>query len=383
MRLRLTYLSMDSLSEGVGYSQVFHYVVRLGRLGLAVELHTFEKSSASPELARRLSDAGVVWHPHRFGRLGALGGLFRVLRGAWLVRRAELLHARTDLAAACAVLARPRSWVWDMRSFWREQRVALGGLQPDSLEARVLARVERWAAERSRAIVVLAKAALPVLRERFGNSIEQKTHVIPTCVDLESFKLGPPPVATPIRLLLAGTLNAYYDIPTTLAFVEKMNDVCPTRLTVAAPGVTPWEALFHRAGIDRIEVGPEEMPDLIKRHHAGLSICRADGGISLRAAMPTKIGEFLATGRPVVVNADLGDAPELVLRNRCGVVLDSGLGPELELAAARLLELLTDAEVGARCREVAETHFSLEDAVHRLMQIYRRINDEADSSQTV
>ena len=41
----LTYLTFDSLAEGVGASQVLAYVERLADRGLDVRLHTFEKTA--------------------------------------------------------------------------------------------------------------------------------------------------------------------------------------------------------------------------------------------------------------------------------------------------------------------------------------------------
>src|SRR5687768_17448837 len=44
----VTYLTTDSLAEGVGASQVLSYVERLADRGLEIVLHTFEKA-APPE----------------------------------------------------------------------------------------------------------------------------------------------------------------------------------------------------------------------------------------------------------------------------------------------------------------------------------------------
>lgn len=366
----LTYLSFDSLSEGIGFSQVFHYITRLAERGMQIELHTFEKEAPPDGTRLALERAGVTWIAHPFGRSGALGGLLRVLRGAWATRGAAILHARSDLAAASALLARQRRWIWDMRSFWREQRVALGMLQPNSVEARVLRWIEGHAARRSASIVVLADAAIPVLAERFGSAVGDKCHVVPTCTDLTMFTEALLPQMEPLRLLLAGTLNAYYDLPATLRLVERLRRITDVEVTVAAPGPTAWDDLLLDAGVHRTSVAPHEMPALIRDHHAGLSICRFDAGISLRAAMPTKVAEFLACGRPVVVNRGLGDADAILRRTGSGAVLESGSEEDLENAAQQLLELLRDEEIVQRCRAAAERFFSLDVAVDRLIDVY-------------
>ena len=96
----LTYLSFDSLSEGVGASQVLPYVEGLARRGLQVRLHTFEKTAPSEMLRRRLQEQGVSWSIHPFGTLGTAGGLGAVARAAVAVRGAQLLHARSRASSS-------------------------------------------------------------------------------------------------------------------------------------------------------------------------------------------------------------------------------------------------------------------------------------------
>jgi glycosyltransferase involved in cell wall biosynthesis len=370
---RVTYLTFDSVSEGVARSQVLPYVQRIAGRGMSVELHTMEKDRPSEATRRTLEEAGVGWRAHQFGRHGAVGGAGRVFRGAAMVRRAALVHARSDLPAASVLIAgRPR-WVWDVRSFWADQRIALGTLRPGSAEDRTLRRIERAAAIRSSAIITLTAAAIDVLGARHGNDVAAKATVVPTCVDLDAFVPAPMPEAEPIRLLFSGTLNRFYDMPVMLRLAEFVRRRRPTELRTVTPGSTSWEPELTAAGVDRIVGGPAEMAEHVSRSHAGLSVCRLDAGISLRAAAPTKLAEFLAGGRPVVVNRGLGDMDGLIDRFDCGVVLQGRDDDHLDETARRLEALVDDPQTPGRCREAAEAHFDLEKGVDRLVTLYRSI----------
>jgi glycosyltransferase involved in cell wall biosynthesis len=114
------------------------------------------------------------------------------------------------------------------------------------------------------------------------------------------------------------------------------------------------------------------MPAVVQDSHVGLGICRDDAGVSLLAAMPTKFGEFLAAGRPVVVNAGLVDAAEMVRRTGAGVVHDPPGDPRRTVDA--LLDVLDDPATGERCRTLALDHFNLETGVARLAEIYRSVS---------
>jgi glycosyltransferase involved in cell wall biosynthesis len=87
--------------------------------------------------------------------------------------------------------------------------------------------------------------------------------------------------------------------------------------------------------------------------------------------MPTKIGEFLASGRPVVVNKDLGDMGHIVRQFDCGVVVADNSDTELERTVVELDRLLDETSLAERCRDAAVAHFNLEHAVDDLFEIYQ------------
>jgi glycosyltransferase involved in cell wall biosynthesis len=85
--------------------------------------------------------------------------------------------------------------------------------------------------------------------------------------------------------------------------------------------------------------------------------------------MPTKIAEFLAIGRPVVVNPGLGDCDEIINSYGVGVIL--GRGDDLESKAIELIELCEEKNTPARCREAAQEYFNLDLGVNNYLEIYR------------
>ena len=113
---RVTYLSVDPVTSTVGASQVLAYVERLAERGVGVDLHSFEHH-VDEVIAADLARRGVVWTPHVFGGNGARAGLGRVARLARSIRGAELVHARSDMAATAAMWSGAECWLWDVRSF--------------------------------------------------------------------------------------------------------------------------------------------------------------------------------------------------------------------------------------------------------------------------
>lgn len=369
----LTYLSFDSAVSGIGASQVMPYVLGLVRRGLPVMLHSWE-----PDPGVTRTEPGLRWTAHPFGRHGPFGGAQRVLQGARAVRPASLVHARADLAAASALLARARPFVWDMRSFWADERLEQGQIGPRSSTLRILRRIERAAALESAAIVTLTERAREVLRQRHGTAVAEKVHVITTCADLDRFALRPAPDNdTCISLLHIGSMNRQYDGSLLARFAVALRSRARTdvRLTVSSASPTAWEdvlaSLARELAVVRTSGPHSDMPELISAHHAGVAVCRL-GGTSLQAAMPTKVAEYLAVGRPVVVTRGTGDLEHLVHRHNVGAVITDDSDDAIHRAATELLEVLTDPELPQRCRALAESMFGLDDGIDRLMEIYRR-----------
>jgi glycosyltransferase involved in cell wall biosynthesis len=350
---------------------VLAYIEGLAGRGVDIDLITFEHG-VDPVVRERLAGLGVTWRPLRFGLHGPVGGLSRVLRAAWAVRGSAVVHARSDMAAASVMLTGVDRWVWDVRSLWVDQKVASGVIRPGSLQERVMRWVERLAAHRSTAVVTLTESAIDELDRRYEGVVSSKARVITTCVDLDRFDVSPlPPV--PLRVLLAGTLNRYYDVHTMLDLIAELRQRYRVEFIVASPGETDWEDELRGVEAVRITATPGEMADLASSCHVGLSVCRDDAGASLLAAMPTKIGEFLASGRPVIVNPGLVDAAGLLERHECGVVYGSAGHLRVGEAVDRLESLLADPGTPERCRSLAEAHFNLDRGVDLLVATYESV----------
>lgn len=236
-----------------------------------------------------------------------------------------------------------------------------------------MARVESGAATRSAGIVTLSRAAIGVLSDRFGDGLGKKARVVTTCVDLERFTPSPLPALDSLRFLLVGTLNALYDVPTMVRLVERVRSRRPAELHVLSPDPSAWRPLFEQVGAAVGEAPAAAMPDRIREAHVGLSLRRPEFAMTSVAATPTKLAEFLAAGRPVVVSPGLGDMDELLARHDCGVVIDDPSGEGLAAAAGELERLVADPALPERCRALAEEHFDLEKGLDRLVDLYAAV----------
>jgi hypothetical protein len=362
----LTYATVDSLSEGVGSSQIAPLMEKLASHELKIRLLTFEKQNPPYSLVERMIKAGVEWTQIPFGSNGPFGGISRTMQLAKLMPESEITHARSDFPAVAARFSGQSRILWDVRSLWAEQRKFI---EENTLKRSALsmyAPFESFACNSAMAVSTLTKAVVPVLEKRHKNLTPLRT-VVPTAVDLDRFKFSSAMLPN-LKGLYSGTYNNYYDLELSHRFIETLKRLVSCEVHWAKPKETRSNTL-NAGETYSFSVSQPEMASLMSDYSFGLSICKENAGPSLKAAMPTKIAEFLAIGRPVVVNPGLGDCDEIINQFGVGVVL--GRRDNLESKAIELIELCADKKTPTRCREVAQEYFSLDSGVNNYLEIYR------------
>jgi glycosyltransferase involved in cell wall biosynthesis len=371
-RFDVTYVTFDSVQEGVGSSQITPLLKRFTKDGMRVNLISLEKDSPSEDLRNTLESADITWTHLPFGRGGASGVLDRIARVQSRIVHTDLVHARSDLAACSSLRANQAPVLWDVRSLWSDQRAYMATSQTSELLAKSTRIFEFYASRKSDAMSTLTQAVVPELLSR-NYRIPQKRIVVPTTVDLQLFQFAEK-LPTSIRALYSGTYNSYYDLELSKAFSAELRKLVPFEIHWARP---------HESGVDSLGVGETrtfqssqaEMPANISKYSFGFSICKLNAGVSLKAAMPTKVAEFLACGRPVVINAGLGDFDGYLKDYGAGIVLTGG-AEDLKQKASELVNLLQDPGTPLRCRTLALEHFNMDKASKKYQDLYLLMRKE-------
>lgn len=393
---RVLYLSYDGLAEPLGQAQILEYLVELAKLH-AITLVTFEKVESDPAATARVAHltqaSGIRWIQLRYHkRFKLMSAMFDSMVGfaacAWqiLINRVDIVHARGYVPGAMACLLQRVfgvKFLFDMRAFWPDQRADCGAWDRNGLYYKLAKRAEKALLLSADAVVSLTAAAVLDMKALpYLNGRQPRYEVIPTCVNLASFRPSEvgerPGRAGSFTVGCVGNVTLWYRFDDMLKAFRAIHTIRPEArlLFVNRDDHEFIRSAINSAGIDvslatLVAARYDEVAIRIREIDVGLFFLKEFP--SMNAVCPTRLGELLACGIPVMTNMGFGDARAIVEDQGAGVIVDGFGAEDLRLAAIRLLALRSDSSSSARCRQAAESHFSLGKGIASYDRLYKEL----------
>lgn len=394
-RTGVLYLSYDGMLEPLGQGQVIAYLERLAD-EFRIHLISFEKpadlarTDALATLQRRLAVAGIRWHPQRYHKrprfVSTAWDMTRAAITAIALARRERLtifHARSVLSAAmlmpARLVARGR-FIVDIRGFWVDERVDGGQVRAGGLAYSLMKRMENATLRAADRIVTLTHASAPVLSHdpRFGRPLAPVV-VIPTCADLTAFTPAPTPAPSGFVVGYVGQIGGWYRFDRMVELFLEFRHIRPdaTMLVINRRHHDEMHRIFAHYGVPRNAYAVRaaeltEVPAEIRRMTVALSINAVNFANTARA--PTKLAEYLGCGVPCLSSEGVGDVEAILEGERVGVVVRDFSPEGKHAAVARVMALLADPALSARCVAAARSRFALTDGVEAYRGLYRDLD---------
>jgi glycosyltransferase involved in cell wall biosynthesis len=397
-RLRSLYLCYLSLDDPLVHTQVVAYLRGLAADGHCIHLLTFETKRLTraqrQALRDRLSAEGITWHALRYHKRPSLpatvydtlaGALYATLMG----RRYGLdtLHARSHVPAAMAMVAqrllRPRriALIFDIRGLMAEEYVDAGRWRRGGVPFRLTKAVERAAVRRADGIVVLTER---VRRQLFAH--RRGVCTIPCCADLEALaasgterermrsELG---LSGAMVMVYVGKFGGWYMAAEMADFFALAKRWVPGLhfLILTQDGRQEirrqLEQRSLRGSYTITSAAPEQLGGFLAAADFGISFIRP--APSKASSSPTKVGEYLGAGLPVLCTAGVGDLDRLITSD-IGTLVRTHTESSYRAAAEHTVELLARAHTRERCRAVARRELSLADVgIPRYRLLYEAV----------
>lgn len=280
------------------------------------------------------------------------------------IDEARIVHAGSAAVAfSCAFLRKQsgRKIVFDMHgdTVAEAKLAARGGFGPAKrlrvLQERVKEKIGLGASDR--VIVVsdplrdrVARLGLPP--ERIG--------VFRNGVDLDRFTdAGPPPERPEPLVVYAGRFEAWQGVESLKVLASRAGRGFRLRVIGFSERDRPLRENLASLSSGKAELVGRLSQEELATHlsDADLLLIPRESHGATEVAMPTKFGEYLALGRPVLLTR-VGEPAALVERERCGLVTGTGAGEILE-GIRRFAGLSADERnaMGTRARRLAERMF--------------------------
>ena len=407
MQPAVLFISYDGITDPLGQSQILPYLAGLSRKGYRVHLLSCEKPEAfeqkRAEVEKQVHLHQISWHPLPYTKhppvLSTLNDLRRLRRKAAILHREfgfRLVHTRPGIPALVGLWMK-RKWnipfLHDIREFYADSRVE-GGIwnRHNPLYNLIYRYFKKKEADELRAcdgIVCLTKAAEAVILKdnnyRSGTPLE----VIPCSADLDLFnpdtvnvsqqqslrqELGIRPGEVIISYL--GSVGGWYLTEEMLRFCKLLSAKIPAaRFLFISPHLHEQIiALAGEQGLQKDQLilrkgSRTEIPALLSLSNYAIFFIKPC--FSKISSSPTKHGEIMAMGIPLITNGGVGDVESIVEQYQSGYIVKDFSDSSFDEVISRILH--APPPDPARIRKGAEEIYALNKAVEAYGRMYASI----------
>lgn len=400
------YLSYDGMTDPLGQSQVLPYLRELAKHGYVIHLVSYEKPDKFKKhrahIQQYCDEANIIWHPQDYVLGGSILTTIRQVRKMRLIafylhdkHNFSIVHCRSYIAALAGLKLKQKKgtkFIFDMRGFWADERVdgKLWDLKNPLYKTifNYFKRKELQFFKESDYTISLTwngKKEIESWKSLSGR--KPKIQVIPCCVDLDLFdynsidedkkrklktKLG---INDDEYILgYVGSIGTWYMLPEMLDYFKVLKKEKENAKFLFITGETPSsiykvakEKGIHNDDLIITSVLHNEVPIHISIFDKSIFFIRST--FSKKASSPTKQGEIMAMGIPLVCNSGVGDTDEIVVKYQSGIVIES-----FNEEAYREAILSNEVFDPNNITEGAKTYFSLDEGVKHYLQVYKAID---------
>lgn len=394
------------MTDPLGQSQVLPYIAGLTKEGYTFHLISFEKHDRylqhKNHIQKYCNENNINWHPQDYHIEGGLKKTIRQVKrmnkvALYLHKRHQfsIVHCRSYIAALAGLKLKRKFGVkmlFDMRGFWADERVD-GKIW--SLDSKIYKTIYNYFKRKE--IEFLKKSDYTISLTNNGkNEIESwenigqdevKIKIIPCCVNLDLFDPKKIDSTEKDRLRASlnineenfilgyvGSIGTWYMLPEMLDYFKVLQSVKPTAKFLFVTGEKPEfikeEAVKKNLNPDDFIVTSvlhDQVPIHISLFDQSIFFIRPS--YSKKASSPTKQGEIMAMGVPLICNSGVGDTDEIVLKYNSGKVIST-------FTAESYLEVIQENESfdPIEIAKGAKNYFALEEGVNRYLSVYKAID---------
>lgn len=404
MHKKVIYLSYDGMTDPLGQSQVIPYLKGLAVAGHQIMIVSAEKKDHFKKLGKKIAStlktAGIWWNPVEYSNPIPVYSQWmnyrRMLKESFRLQEEhhlDIVHCRSYIPSLIGLRLRRHfgaRFIFDMRGFWADERREgrIWNLKNPVYRYayHYFKKKEKQFLQESDAIVSLTENAKTEILSWNGiRIVPEKISVIPCCTDLAFFSQATINAEKKIALKkelgiaerdfilsYSGSIGTWYLLDEMLQFFKVLLKEKPSAKFLF---ITPEAAKTILAAASRFQIehslliirsaSRNEMPLFLSLSNASIFFIK--NTFSKKASSPTKMGELMSMGIPVICNSGIGDVDQVINETQSGIVLKELNEEQYKTGAKTLLETTFSAQ---ELRKSAEKFFSLQEGIQDYQKIY-------------
>jgi len=396
------FITYDGLTDPLGQSQILPYLGGLSGKGHQVHILSCEKKDRfekNGDLIRSIcATSKIGWTPLPFHTkppvVSKYYDLYQLTKTAFRLNREhqfDIIHCRSYLSADIGrQLKRKKGtkYLFDMRGFWVDERVDGGLWNTNRFFYRKA--YQKW--KLKEALLISEADHIISLTEAGKKEIESWSSyqgapitVIPCSADMDLFSLSDEAQKSEARKMLGisensfvlsylGSLGTWYLLDEMLLLFQMIKEVRPDSKFLILTPDDP-EKVYSRLSAYRLQredivirfAQRKEVPVLIKASDVSVSFIKP--AYSKIASSPTKLGELLAMGIPVICN-DIGDVAQIIRQTNGGIIVDGFDRQALRPAIDYISKPIDPTAIN---RGEVTKYYSLAAAIARYNEVYESL----------
>lgn len=407
VKKNILFISYDGMTDPLGQSQVIPYLQGLSKAGYRIFLLSCEKELAylqnKDAIQLLLHQSDINWIPLNYTKnppvLSTLLDVIKLKRAAKKIHKEsklDMVHTRPGVPALVGLWMKKKygiKFLNDIRDFYADSRVD-GGMWDlkNPLYKIVYQFFKRKEAEQitvNDGIVCLTFAAEKVIRQlpEFKNNLPLE--VIPCSADLQLF--DPVSITTAQTLAVKnkfgikpgdliftylGSVGGLYLTKEMMHFCKVISDKIPAaKFLFISPG--RHKEIADTAGKHNIsaqkliivKASRNEVPLFLSV--SNFSVFFIKPCFSRKSQSPTKHGEIMAMGIPVITNRGIGDVEEIIQEYQSGIIINDFNEHEYEQVAETIVS--KNAFDPVTIRTGAKNKYALSAAIEKYIRIYNNL----------
>lgn len=401
------YISYDGMTDPLGQSQVLPYIRGIAKKNYTFTLISFEKSDVyeknKNEIQAICAISDIRWIPLKYTKkppvlstIYDLYKLFDLVKELHHKSPFHIIHCRSYIAAFAGLYMKKKyqtKFIFDMRGFWVNERVD-GNIW--NLNNPIFKVIYNYFKKKEQSFFNEADYTISLTHNgkeeihSWKNLTNQPIpiEVIPCCVDTEKFsyhhidanKLNE--FATKLQInkndfviSYIGSIGTWYMTNEMMLFYKKLlnyNSNAKFLFITNSPKEEVLQyAINNQVNTNNIIVVSgkrDEMPYLISLSTYSLFFIKPL--YSKKASSPTKQGEIMSLGIPIICNSNVGDTASIINDYHAGFVIDSFDDKSYK----SVIEQLDTASFNKEeIRNGATNFYALSKGIERYLSVYEKV----------